>query len=67
MKTARTRITFLRIPVRISVNNVNILWTIHNDGRRGFMIEMQKSFIYLVLQIGALYAVRSSGSKGVYK
>jgi hypothetical protein len=67
MKTATTRIIFLRIPVRIPVNNVNILWTIHNDGRRGFMIEMQKSFIYLVLQIGALYAVRSSGSKGVYK
>jgi hypothetical protein len=67
MKTATTRIFFLRILVRISVNNVNIVVTIHNDGKRGFMIEMQKSFIYLVLQIGALYAVRSSGSKGVYK
>jgi hypothetical protein len=67
MKNATTRIIFLRIPVRISVNNVNIVWTIHNDGRMGFMIEMQKSFIYLFLQIGALYAVRSSGSKGVYK
>jgi hypothetical protein len=67
MRPAITRIFFLRIPVRIPVNNVNIVWTIHNDGRRGFMTEMQKSFIYLVRLIDALYAVRSSGSEGVYK
>ena len=67
MKPATTRIFFLRIHVRTSVNNVNIAWIIHNDGMRGFMTGIQKSLYNLVRQIGALYAVRSSGSEGVYK